>query len=376
MSMTDEIKDTLRKAPRDVGVYLMKDGGGRVLYVGKAKNLRSRVRSYFGGNDSRPSIPFLVSKVRHIDFIVTNTEKEALILENNLIKEYRPRYNVYFRDDKDYISLRVDFERPFPRLEVVRRPEKDGAVYLGPYASSTAVKETLHFLQPIFPLRTCGEAEFRRRKRPCLEYEIKRCLAPCVGRVSPEAYRRILEDAVTFLRGGERRLLSDLRRRMVREARERRFEEAARTRNMIVAIERTLEKQRVVSESRTNIDVFGLCREEGSTWTCVIYVRDGRLVGRKAFPTVRSDMGPAAIISSLLKQYYDRGVSVPPEVLIPVDIEDKAVTEEWLSEKRGGKVTVKRPLRGEKKALLDMALNNARQLFEAGKSPHESGEAT
>ena len=369
MPMTDEIRDTLRKAPRNVGVYLMKDGGGRVLYVGKAKNLRSRVRSYFGGKDSRPSVPFLVSKVRHIEFIVTNTEKEALILENNLIKEYRPRYNVYFRDDKDYVSLRVDADRPFPRLELVRRPEKDGAVYFGPYASSTAVKETLHFLQPIFPLRTCGEEEFRRRKRPCLEYEIKRCLAPCVGRVSPEAYSRILEDAVTFLRGGERRLLSDLRRRMMGEARKRRFEEAARIRDMISAIERTLEKQRVVSESSANSDVFGLCREEVSTWACALYIRDGRLVGRKAFPAVRSGMGQAAILSSLLKQYYDRDVSVPPEVLIPVDIEDKAVMEEWLTEKRGGKVTVKRPLRGEKKALVDMALNNARQLFEAGKSP-------
>ncbi len=374
--MTEDLKKRIQNAPRTVGVYLMKDRNEKVIYVGKAKNLKSRVRSYFGGNDTRPAIPFLVARIHDIEFIVTNTEKEALILENNLIKEHRPRYNVYFRDDKDYISLRIDTREPFPRFQLVRRPKRDGAVYLGPYASSTSVKETLHFIQPVFPLRTCGDQEFRTRKRPCVEYEIKRCLAPCVGRISREDYHCLVEDAVTFLQGGERELVSGLRRRMAAEAKSFRFEEAARIRDMLAAIEATLEKQRAVSMSRKDEDVFGLYREEGLVRVCAIYIRRGKIIGRKSFPAFRSEWDAAGILSSLLKQHYDEGVFIPAEILIPEEIEDRQVVEEWLAEKRGGKVRITVPGRGEKKALVEMALNNARHLFETEKAGRESHDET
>lgn len=365
--MTDDTLRKIQNAPRTVGVYVMKDRHERVIYVGKAKNLRTRVRSYFGGRDSRPAVPFLVARVHDIEFIVTNTEKEALILENNLIKEYRPRYNVYFRDDKDYISLRVDARESFPRFQIVRRPKKDGALYLGPYASSTSVKETLHFLQPIFPLRTCGDMEFKNRKRPCMEYEIRRCKAPCVGWIGSEEYHGLLEDAVTFLRGGGRGLLSDLRRRMSAAAERNLFEEAARLRDMIVSIERTLEKQQAASMSRKDEDVLGLCRDGATARVCIIFIRDGKLMGRKIFPAVRSGLDSSGVVSALLKQYYDEDVFFPAEILIPQAIEDRAVLEDWLTEKRGGRVRILTPVKGEKKALVEMACNNARQILEEEK---------
>jgi excinuclease ABC subunit C len=372
--ISPELKTTIGNAPRATGVYLMKDVHGKVLYVGKAKNLRARVRSYFGGKDSRPAVPFLVRRIHDVEFIVTNTEKEALILENNLIKEHRPRYNVYFRDDKEYIRLRIDRREPFPRLQLVRRPKKDGAVYLGPYASSASVKETLHLIQPIFPLRTCGDLEFKNRKRPCVEYEIKRCLAPCVGRIGHEDYHRLVNDVITFLKGGEREVVADLRRRMAGEAASYRFEEAARLRDTIAAIETTLEKQKAVSMSRQDEDIFGMYREAGLVRVCTICVRGGSIVGRKSFPSVRSGMDPADIFSSLLKQHYDEDVFIPAEILIPVKIEDRAVMEEWLTEKREGRVRILTPEKGEKRALIEMACNNARHLFEREKTSDDRHE--
>ena len=377
--MIKNLENNLKGAPKATGVYLMKDVHGKVLYVGKAKNLRNRVRSYFSGKDSRPAVPFLVRRIHDVEFIVTNTEKEALILENNLIKEHRPRYNVFFRDDKDYIRLRIDRREPFPRLQLVRRPRKDGAVYLGPYASSASVKETLHLIQPIFPLRTCGDLEFKSRKRPCVEYEIRRCLAPCVGRIERADYHRLVNDVITFLKGGEREVVADLRRRMAAEAARYRFEEAARLRDTIAAIEITLEKQKAVSMSRKDEDIFGMYREAGLVWICAICVRGGSMVGRKIFPPVRSGMDSADIFSSLLKQYYDEDVFIPAEILIPVKIEDRAVMEEWLTEKREGRVRILTPEKGEKRALIEMACSNARHLFEREKTSddrHESIQET
>src|SRR3989339_1937434 len=207
-----EIK--VKNAPRSPGVYLMKDEKGGVIYVGKARDLRMRIRAYFSQTDSRAMIPFLVSRIRDIEFILTQTEKEALILENNLIKEHRPRYNVNFRDDKSYHHIRIDPSEPFARFQLVRRPKKDGGRYFGPYPSSAAAKETLRFLQTIFPLRSCRDQELKGRRRPCLEHEIGRCSAPCVGRIDSAAYQRLVEDGITFLEGRERTLIGDLRTRM------------------------------------------------------------------------------------------------------------------------------------------------------------------
>ena len=360
---TEHLTDRVKNAPRTPGVYLMKDKNGKVIYVGKARDLRARVRSYFGGADSRPMVSFLVPRVCDLEFIVTATEKEALILENNLIKRYRPRYNVNFRDDKAYFNIRLNTKDKFPRFELVRRVKKDGARYFGPYASSASVKETLSFLQQIFPMRTCSDVEFKSRRRPCIEYEIKRCPAPCCGLIESTVYRDLVKDAANFLEGNGRRLISDLRLRMSAAAKELRFEDAAVIRDRIAAIDATLEKQRVVSMSFRDQDIFGLYMDGDLTQTCAIFIRKGKILGRKKFPIFKIEVGSSEILSSLLKQYYDGEVFIPEEIVIPDDIYDREVIEEWLTEKRGGRVSVVVPKRGLKKGLSDMARDNAENIF-------------
>ena len=360
---SEKLQSKIENAPRLPGVYLMKDKHEKVIYVGKAKDLRSRIRAYFGMKDTRPMIPFLVPKIFDLDFIVTGTEKEALILENNLIKEHRPRYNVYFRDDKDYLNIRIDLKDSFPRFELLRRPKKDGATYFGPFASSSAMRETLQFVQQIFPLRTCKPLEFRSRKRPCIEYEIKRCLAPCCGLVTPKAYRELVDDAISFMEGHEKSLVADLRSRMMAASEAYRFEEAARLRDMIAAIETTIEKQKIMSMSSKDQDVFGFYREGNLTQVCILFVRKGSVLGNKKLAPIRLDLDSAEILSAVLKQYYDHELLVPDEILIPVEIEDREVIEEWLAEKKNGKVAVEVPQRGSKKGLLDMAHENAENAF-------------
>ena len=343
----------------------MRDKEGEVIYVGKARDLKSRVRAYFGGTDSRFMIPFLVSRIHDVEFIITETEKEALILENNLIKEHRPRYNVNFRDDKAYFNIRINLNDPFPRFQLVRRPQKDGARYFGPYPSSASAKETLHFLQQIFPLRTCRDRELKSRERACLEYQMKRCLAPCLGLIDGEAYRRLAKDGVAFLEGRENKLIADLRSRMNSAVEHLNFEEAAILRDRIAAIEGTLEKQRIVSMSFKDQDVFGLYREGDLTQICVLYIRKGKLIGKKTFPLfkIRAGIKTLEILSSLLKQYYDGEVFIPGEIIVLDDIEDMAVMEEWLTEKRGKIVSIVVPKRGQGMDLLRVARRNAENIF-------------
>jgi len=302
-------QEKIRNAPTRSGVYLMKDGDGRVIYVGKAKSLRARVRAYFGGTDSRRMIPFLVSRIEDMEFIITDTEKEALILENNLIKKHRPRYNVNLRDDKNFYSLRVDTTQDFPRFQLVRRIKKDGARYFGPYSSSASVKETLHYLHRIFPLRTCKDSEFRRRTRPCMEFQIKRCLAPCCGLFTASQYRKIVTEATLFLEGRSGRLVRQLRSRMERASEGLDFEEAARIRNKISAIETTLEKQRIVSPSFKDQDVFGLLRAEDRLQLYAIHVRKGAIIGQRSFPLEDSDgygRGPLVSFETVLQHGSNR----------------------------------------------------------------------
>ena len=358
-------QEKIRNAPGRSGVYLMKDGEGRVIYVGKAKNLRARVRAYFGGTDLRRMIPFLVSRIQDMEFIVTDTEKEALILENNLIKKHRPRYNVNLRDDKNFYSLRVDTHEPFPRFQLVRRMKQDGARYFGPYSSSASVKETLHYLHRIFPLRTCKDPEFRRRTRPCVEFQIKRCLAPCCDLVAAEDYRMIVADATLFLEGRSGRLIRHLRSRMEGTSEGLDFEEAARIRDKISAVETTLEKQRIVSASFRDMDIFGLCREEDRLQVYAIYVRGGAIIGQRKFPLLKTRMESPEALSSLLKQYYNTGVTVPGEIVASEHMEDEGVIEQWLTEKRMEKVSLVVPRRGNKKALLAMAMSNAESALRA-----------
>ncbi|MEA1971598.1 MAG: excinuclease ABC subunit UvrC, partial [Thermodesulfobacteriota bacterium] len=359
------LKEKIKNAPGHSGVYLMKDVDDRVIYVGKAKNLRARVRSYFGGTDSRRMVPFLLSRIKDIEFIVTDTEKETLILENNLIKKYRPRYNINLRDDKNFYSIRIDTKEKFPRFQLVRRVQKDGARYFGPYSSSASVKQVLHYLYRIFPLRTCRDLEFKTRKRPCMEFQIKRCLAPCCGLVTDGKYRKIVAEAVLFIEGRGGRLVRQLRLRMDRAAEELNFEEAARIRDKISAIETTLEKQRVVSTSFKDQDIFGLYREGDRIQVYAIYVRKGAIIGQRRFSLMKTRMESFEALSSLLKQYYNTGPIIPGEIIVPEHMEDTGIIEQWLTEKKGGKVSLILPRRGDKKALLDMALSNAENALRA-----------
>ncbi|MDO9230258.1 MAG: excinuclease ABC subunit UvrC [Syntrophales bacterium] len=357
--MTGDLETKIRHAPRSPGVYLMKDGSGEILYVGKARDLKARIRAYFARTDARAMIPFLVSRIRDMEFILTGTEKEALILENNLIKEHRPRYNVDFRDDKSYYNIRIDPSEPFPRFQLVRRPKKDGARHFGPYPSGAAAKETLRFLQTILPLRICRDRELKARRRPCLEYEIGRCAAPCVGRIGLSDYQRLVKDGIAFLEGRERALIGDLRARMNGAAEELRFEEAAVLRDRIAALEETLERQRIVSMTGRNRDVFGLCREEDLTQVALLFVRSGRMIGQKTFPLIRLRAETGEILSSLLMRYYDGVVDIPDEVVVPMALEDGMVLAEWLAEKKGRGVSLVSPKRGETLALVGIAGRNA-----------------
>lgn len=365
----------VKDVPALPGVYLMKDKAGNVIYVGKARNLNNRIRAYFGGSDSRPMIPIMVSKINDIDFIITGTEKEALILENSLIKKYRPRYNVIFKDDKSYFKIQIDLNNQFSRFELVRQTGGNGVRVFGPYPSSREARETLRFLHSIFPVRTCKDHIFKTRKRPCIEYGIKRCLAPCVGMVDPSVYRLIVNQGISFLEGRTKSLITDLRHQMNEAADRMCFEEAAIFRDRICAIEGALEKQRVVSMISSDRDVFGVFREGNITQIVLIYVRAGKITGKREFPILKLPGYTAEIISSFIQQYYDASDNIPQEIFVPYDIDNTGVLREWLSEKRGGKVSVVNPRRGEGKAIVRIAETNAKSAYHIQKRHVEKEEA-
>ncbi len=350
--------------PTGPGVYLFKSRGGRVLYVGKAQNLRSRVRSYVSGGDGRVRVPHLLERAADVDAVVTPNVKAALLLENELIKQHKPPFNVKLRDDKQYLALRLDPRQDWPRLTEVRRFQRDGAWYFGPFTSSVAMHESVSRLRRIFPLRSCSDAVFRdyqRRGRPCIEFEMKRCLGPCCGLVGPEVYRGLVEGTALFLRGRSDELLAELQGRMQRAGQEERFEEAARLRDQIAAVERTVERQQIVAERPVDRDVFGLARRGGEIEVQVLHVRAGRVVGSRSygFSDVRIDDGE--VISSFLGQYYADGPDrqIPAEVLTPVPVEDDGALEALVCERAGRRVALRQPRRGALVELLQMANANA-----------------
>lgn len=364
----DLLAEKVKQAPTTTGVYLMKDGTDRLIYVGKAKNLRARVRSYFGGTDGRPMIPFLVPKIKDLQFIVTATEKEALILENNLIKKHRPRYNVTLRDDKNYFNIRIDLREDFPRFQLVRQVKRDGARYFGPYSSSHAVKQTLHYLQQIVPLRTCKDSDFRSRQRPCIEFEIKRCMAPCCGKIGRDEYKKLVHESILFIEGRRGRLITELGKSMAGASERLAFEEAARIRDRIYAIETTLEKQTATAMSFKDQDIFGLYSDDHRVQVSMLHVRQGKIIGQRNLSPFIIRMGMAEFLSSILKQYYSMDVTIPQEIIIPEDIEDRAVIEEWLAERRGKKAVIVVPKRGKSVELLNLAGTNAKNVYQTESS--------
>ncbi|HKZ18290.1 MAG TPA: excinuclease ABC subunit UvrC, partial [Geobacteraceae bacterium] len=344
--------------PTSPGVYLMKGGSGTVLYVGKAKNLRARVRSYFTrSSDSRYHIRYLMARVADIDYIVTDTEKEALILENTLIKEHRPRYNINLRDDKTYFSLRMDVSEEFPRLTLIRKVTRDGARYFGPYSSASAAREVLKQIYKLFRLRHYPLETCRRRGRPCLFHQISQCSAPCFGLISKEDYAALAQGAVLFLQGKNRDLVKTLRKSMADSAKRENYEEAARFRDLIRSVEVTVEKQKMVAQGG-DIDVLGYYREGSLLGISLLFIRGGSLIGSRNF-ALSWEMDDEEGISSFLNEYYNRDVYIPDEVLLPVHIEEPAAFAELLSEKKGKRVAVTFPGRGTKLEMVKLANRNA-----------------
>ncbi|MGE0455012.1 MAG: excinuclease ABC subunit UvrC [Vicinamibacteria bacterium] len=351
--------------PLRPGVYLFKGGDGRVLYVGKARVLRDRVRSYF-----QASRPFdlhktkLVEEIADLDLVVTDTEMEALALENNLIKQHKPPYNVRLRDDKNHPYLKLTLSEAYPRLYVVRRPAEDGNAYGGPYIPASLGRKAASVARRVFGIRSCKEALDGRRPRPCLQYQIKRCIAPCVAEIcSPERYREASQAARLFLEGRSDEIVKELREQMEGAAGEERFEQAARLRDQLLALERLEAPQKITTTDIEERDLFGVCAEQGRAALQVFSVRDGRVVGREAFLLDRVTE-PEAFLSASIQQYYGEGRYVPRELLVAQEPADRELLEAWLSARRGTQVHIRVPQRGEKVRLLELVVKNARLAYD------------
>ena len=364
--LAEQLKQKLDTLPTQPGCYLMKDKGGDVVYVGKAVNLRSRVGQYFQerSGDTRAFIPFLEDLLSDVEVMITPSEKDAVLLENELIKKFRPRFNVKLRDDKNFISLRLSNTHPYPRLEVVRRIRKDGARYFGPFASASSIRETLSIVNRHFQLRTCTDSVMSNRRRPCLQYQIKRCPAPCVYSVPQEEYRRSVDEVALFLEGKADELTGQLTGRMKDASGKLEFERAAQLRDQLHAIERSLEKQRTVLGDLLDQDVLGFYREGPALEIHFLFFRNGRLTGGRSFGFGKQEFPSEELLSSFLDQYYESGAFIPKELLLPVHLADAEMREVWLSEKKGERVRVHVPERGEKVRLVEMAMENARQSYE------------
>jgi excinuclease ABC subunit C len=335
--------DSLPSAP---GVYLFKDPHGAILYVGKAKDLRKRVRTYFLGRGQDIKTSIMLAKVAYIDHFATQTEKEALILEDTLIKEHHPRYNIQLRDDKRYPLLRLSVEERFPRLSVVRRTKEDGALYFGPFPAATSMRETLRVIHKAFPLRRCNAAQFAHRSRPCLNFQMRRCLAPCSEKVSAEEYQLIVEEVRLFLEGKSDYLAGELRKRMEQASADMRFEEAAGIRDRLAALERITERQKVITPDNAHRDAVAMARQGGRIGIQVLFIRGGRLLGGRFFSLKDAGLPDQEVLSTFLNQFYKDGQFIPQEILVPVPLEDAPVLQEVLEEQGQKRVRVRAPRKG------------------------------
>jgi len=356
-----QLKEQLSSIPPKPGVYLMKDEKGKVIYVGKAVSLRNRVRSYFHASANHsPKTHYLKQDIADLDFIVTASELEALILECNLIKKYQPRYNVRLKDDKRYPYIKITWQEPYPRIFTVRRMQNDGARYYGPFTATWAVSQTLDLLRKIFPYLTCKREITGQDKRACLYYHIGRCPGPCVGAVSQEEYRALVRQICRFLEGKSEEITDDLRAQMIAASERLEFERATTLRDQISALERVIERQRVVSSALADEDVIAFARQDGDACVQVFFIRRGKLIGREYFVLEgAADEEARQIMTSFVKQFYDKAAYVPPEILLQSGIDEALIIQSWLRSKRGTKVALKVPRRGQKKELVQMAAENA-----------------
>lgn len=356
--------ETIKNIPQDPGAYLFKDRSGKIIYIGKAKNLNKRINSYFTkARDQAYKLSFILMNAHTIEHIITSTEKEALILEGNLIKKYRPRYNVILKDDANYPLLKLDINNRYPRLRIVRRIKNDGALHFGPFTSASAVRSTLRLIGPIFPLRKCKTREAPKRSRPCLNYQLGRCLAPCCLEVSPDDYQEIVEQVKLFLEGRNKELLSRLREMMQKASRELNFEKAARVRDQIRAVEKTVERQTVVSTGMRDQDIIGLSRCGKEAVVVILFVRSGYMVGTRNYSIHCEWENSSQALEAFVKQYYrDKGF-VPPDIILSDAIEDGQLISEWLTGMAGRRVSISVPCRGDKKKLISMAVVNAENIL-------------
>jgi excinuclease ABC subunit C len=352
----------LQTTPHAPGVYLMIGKRSEVLYVGKAKDLHKRLSSYARVDESSHSkTAVMVRQLVKADLLITNTEKEALILESSLIKKHRPKYNVILRDDKNYPLIKVTVQEQWPRVFMTRRKTQDGARYFGPYSSSSAMWSTLKFISAHFPLRRCKTRELTNRKRPCLNYQLNQCQAPCAGKADHAHYLEMVDKVLLFLDGKNHQLLQDLQQDMAKAAQKLEYERAALLRNQVQALKKTLERQQAVSQSGKDQDIYSLYRDSGSVSIALLIIRDGVLRDSKTYYFDDPHGDDATILSQVLQQRYDIRAAPPREIVVPVTMDDQQIFTEWLTELASYKVRLIIPRRGERKRLLDMAQANARQ---------------
>jgi excinuclease ABC subunit C len=360
--MKTPISDILKTIPKLPGIYIMKDGHGEILYIGKAKSLNTRVRSYFQKSQNMPvRTRIFTDKVCDIKFLTTKTEAEALILESNFIKKHQPRYNVLLKDDKHYPYLRLTTQEKFPRLEVIRRVKKDGATYFGPYTMVKEIRETIRLIYKIFPLRQSRDRlDGTPLRRPCLNYQMGRCLAPCAGYPSMKEYQQVVQDVKLFLKGKNNELIKSLEKKMNSAANQLNYEEAGVYRDKISAVQTVLSKQKIISTSLEDQDILGYCRENDQVMIQILIVRNGKMVGEKNYRMkILDDAGNNEILSSFLKQYYADEIILPKTIILPQSIDECSLIEDWLSRKKESRVRLEIPLRGKKRDLLNMAKENA-----------------
>ncbi|MBS7303818.1 MAG: excinuclease ABC subunit UvrC, partial [Lachnospiraceae bacterium] len=365
------IEDELKKVPGKPGVYIMRDKHDGILYVGKAVNLRNRLRSYFRANIGRgPWIDRMVSLICRFEYIVTDSELEALVLENNLIKEHRPKYNTMLVDDKTYPYIKVTTGEEYPRILFSREMKKDKSKYFGPFTSATAVKDTIELINRLYNLRTCHKVLPRdmNTDRPCLNYHIHQCLAPCQGYISKEEYAKRVEDALDFLNGNYNKILRNLEARMKEAAEKMEYEEAAKIRDLYNSVKQVSQKQKITDSEGEDRDVVALAVEEEDAVIQVFFIRSGRLIGREHFYMKSvTRQGRSEILSSFLKQFYAGTPFIPREIMLQEEIDDREVIEEWLSDKRSQRMYIRVPKKGTKEKLVELASKNAQLVLQQDK---------
>ena len=365
-----DIQEQLKKLPAEPGVYLMKDENDKIIYVGKAISLKNRVRQYFQSSKNHSSkVKSMVKNIKSFEYIITDSELEALILECNLIKKYRPKYNVLLRDDKTYPYIKVTVNEDFPRVLKVRRVLRDKAKYFGPYTNVEAVNDTLEVIRNIYPIRTCNidiERAIKNNMRPCLNLHIKRCVGPCTGNVSKEEYNKMIEEILLFLSGKEETLIEILKEKMNKCSMEFNFEEAAIYRDKIISLQEMMQKQKIdISTDDINQDIIAMAYNDEEACVQSFFIRHGKIVGREHFILEGTkDSSKEAILGSFVKQFYMKAEYIPKEIIIESEIEDQSVLEEWLSNIKGKKVSIRVPQKGDKKSLISMVKKNAMEYLE------------